>query len=147
MHVPPVLACNSPYQTKGTHAHGLQIRVPDAGVSPKCSFGDPRRACFCCRPYLLVISKVVPKIWARTNSAMVKVFGGCIQSAVGECGGDYCGVRRARVRKCSGGRGLQVWCPLDSGAWRRCVVRVAGPDKLVFTTTRYTTCVEARGQA
>jgi len=37
-------------------------------------------------PYLLVISKVVPKIWARTNSAMMKEFCDCLAVVGGEGG-------------------------------------------------------------
>ena len=60
----------------------------------------------CFRPYLLVISKVVPKIWARTNSAMVKVLR-WIQTAVGEvregtkCSGS--GMEAAVVAKLAAG--------------------------------------------
>jgi hypothetical protein len=53
-----------PDQPEGPHAHGLQISVPAMYV---------RQASFMVillQPNLLVISKVVPKICARTNSAI-----------------------------------------------------------------------------
>jgi hypothetical protein len=111
--VPGVSACpfdsspeyNSPYKPEGAHAHRLQIRVPVVPVSPWCSrfllpspstpFSRARAKHLVC-PYLLVISKVVPKIWARTNSAMMKDFcdylavvGG--RRGVGVDGGDEVG--------------------------------------------------------
>ena len=52
-------------------------------------------------PHLLVISKVVPKIWARTNSAMVD-----------------CGVYGSAT-----GAG---WRTLDKGAWEGCGWKKAG---------------------
>jgi hypothetical protein len=97
--------CNSPYKPESTHTHRLQIRVPVVSVSPCSSrflpsspsppFSRARAKRLDC-PYLLVISKVVPKIWARTNSAMVKDFcdylsvvGG--RRRVGDDGGDEVG--------------------------------------------------------
>ena len=53
-----------PDETKGAHAYGLKICIPVATFSG--SDGKTQRLV-----YLLVISKVVPKIWARTNSAML----------------------------------------------------------------------------
>jgi hypothetical protein len=54
-----------PDETEGSHAYGLQV-----GVSLRRQF----QALSQCGvlPHLLVISNVVPKIWARTNSAMVR---------------------------------------------------------------------------
>ena len=53
-----------PDETKGSHAHRLQVCVPTDFVSNMS-------ACQEGAIYLLVISKIVPKIWARTNSAML----------------------------------------------------------------------------
>jgi hypothetical protein len=57
-----------PDETKGAHAHGLQVGVPG-----QCQWSQEKQCGVC--PHLLVISKVVPKIWARTNSAMMIVGG------------------------------------------------------------------------
>jgi hypothetical protein len=76
-----------PHQAKGSHPHGLQVGVP---ISPSTSFHrstipppslfPPRRG-----SDLLVISKVVPNICARTNSAMMPwVPGGAVS------GGGWC---------------------------------------------------------
>jgi len=69
-----------PDETKGAHAHGLQVGVPG-----RCQLCQKTQCGVC--PHLLVISKVVPKIWARTNSAMVK-------------GGDYDDATGARTGLC-----------------------------------------------
>lgn len=65
--------CCLPDQTEGTHANGLEIRVPvisriSGRVANRGGFDQDAK-------YLDVISNVVPKIWARTNSAMVKCLG------------------------------------------------------------------------
>ena len=54
-----------PNEAESAHAHWLQIGVPGLSVNKPemVETGLLRR-------YLLVISNVVPKIWARTNSAM-----------------------------------------------------------------------------
>jgi hypothetical protein len=59
-----------PNQTKCTHANRLQIRV---SVIKRRSENKKKRARMrgADFPYLEVISNVVPKIWARTNSAML----------------------------------------------------------------------------
>lgn len=59
-----------PDEPKGPHADGLQIRV---SVGLVITVGEciGKRA-----TNLLVISNVVPKIWARTNSAMRGGVGG-----------------------------------------------------------------------
>ena len=57
-----------PHQTESAHANWLEIRVPVPGVSV-----DGRRRAGR-HGYLEVISKVVPKICARTNSAMLTSF-------------------------------------------------------------------------
>jgi hypothetical protein len=113
--VPVVSACpfvsspefDSPYKPEGSHTHRLQIRVPVVAVSPCYScflpsslstpFSRTRAKRLSC-PYLLVISKVVPKIWARTNSAMVKDFCGNLEVVGGrrgvcDDGGDEVGGR------------------------------------------------------
>ena len=55
-----------PYEPKGSHAHRLQVRVSKLlSACALCSIASRPAA------YLLVISKVVPKIWARTNSAIL----------------------------------------------------------------------------
>ena len=111
--VPVVSACpfvsspefDSPYKPEGSHTHRLQIRVPVVPVSPCSSrllasspstLFSRARAKRLVYPYLLVISKVVPKIWARTNSAMVKDFCGYLavvggRRRVGDDGGDEVG--------------------------------------------------------
>jgi hypothetical protein len=53
-----------PDKTKCSHADGLKICVSISGQSQ--ALHCRRR-----RAYRLVISNVVPKIWARTNSAML----------------------------------------------------------------------------
>lgn len=58
---------HSPNETKSSHAHRLQVRVSILRISRV--FCPSREAA----PYLEVISNVVPKIWARTNSAMMTV--------------------------------------------------------------------------
>jgi len=58
-----------PDKTERAHAHGLQVGVPSIMSVQR------RRIVELSLPYLLVISKVVPNIWARTNSAMVTAFG------------------------------------------------------------------------
>lgn len=63
--------CNIPDQSECTHSHWLQFRIPKSRVSSEhtargCASPASRTA------NRLVISKVVPKIWARTNSAMMK---------------------------------------------------------------------------
>jgi len=58
-----------PDKTERAHAYGLQVGVSEVlyqHPSARRSSGSK---------YLLVISKVVPNIWARTNSAMVTAFG------------------------------------------------------------------------
>jgi hypothetical protein len=113
--VPVVSACPyvsspefySPYKPEGSHTHRLQIRVPVVAISLCYSRFLPsslsarfswtranRSSC----PYLLVISKVVPKIWARTNSAMMKDFCGYLavvggRRGVCDDGGDEVGGR------------------------------------------------------
>lgn len=59
-----------PDQSKSSHAHWLQVGVP-AYIS---KMGTKKIAAMAVRRviYLLVISKVVPKIWARTNSAILE---------------------------------------------------------------------------
>jgi len=64
-----------PNETKCAHAHRLEIRVPvykreimRAKGGAELGAGLPRGC-----TYLDVISKVVPKICARTNSAIVKI--------------------------------------------------------------------------
>ena len=61
-----MLVTTVPNQTESTHAHGLQVGVPEQQsiLASPSSFSQVD-------DYLLVISKVVPKIWALTNSAMV----------------------------------------------------------------------------
>ena len=54
-----------PDKPEGAHSNGLQIRIPMVGVNTRWRLQRRKLA------YLLVISKVVPKIWARTNSAMM----------------------------------------------------------------------------
>ena len=54
-----------PHKAESAHAHWLQISVPGLSVNKPKVVGKRRL-----RHYLLVISNVVPKIWARTNSAM-----------------------------------------------------------------------------
>jgi hypothetical protein len=71
------IECNIPDQSEGTHSHRLQFRIPRYQVSNNIPPKAPSKA-----PIVnveeqgianrLVISKVVPKIWARTNSAMMK---------------------------------------------------------------------------
>lgn len=68
---------NIPDQSEGTHSHRLQFRIPRNQVSTNIPLDAPAKA-----PIVniaeqgianrLVISKVVPKIWARTNSAMME---------------------------------------------------------------------------
>lgn len=58
-----------PDEAKRAHAHGLQVGVPFRRSAQSGAMRGREGGW-----YLLVISKVVPKIWARTNSAMV---GGC----------------------------------------------------------------------
>jgi hypothetical protein len=73
---------NIPDETKGSHTNGLQVSVPLQRQSlPLSECGVSA--------HLLVISNVVPKIWARTNSAMVK--GGSGGSAAGASGSGYRG--------------------------------------------------------
>ena len=98
--VPVVSACpfvsspefDSPYKPEGSHTHRLQIRVPVVPVSPCSSrllasspstLFSRARAKRLVYPYLLVISKVVPKIWALTNSAMVTEFWDYLTVVVG----------------------------------------------------------------
>lgn len=57
-----------PDQSKSTHAYRLQICV---SASPPCQPRDNFYMRDRINPYRLVISKVVPKIWARTNSAIL----------------------------------------------------------------------------
>lgn len=72
-----------PYQAKSAHAHGLQVRVSEgilsAGfggvdrwvcVRSAMAFSAPTASCVIVTD-LLVISNVVPKICARTNSAIL----------------------------------------------------------------------------
>jgi len=60
------LPCHgSPDKTESSHTDRLQVGVPVQLLEIR----DVRRAW--CKAYLLVISKVVPKIWARTNSAIL----------------------------------------------------------------------------
>lgn len=66
-HIPISCTNNLPHKPKGTHAHRLQVRVP-----------LPRSVCDILlqrtfHSYRLVISNVVPKICARTNSAILPV--------------------------------------------------------------------------
>lgn len=56
-----------PDKTESTHAHRLQVGVSGNIVSIVLIAILHGKVLV----YLLVISKVVPKIWARTNSAMV----------------------------------------------------------------------------
>lgn len=65
-----------PNETECAHSHRLQVSVPVEVLAA------PAEGKVGCTPHLLVISKVVPKIWARTNSAMVN------------CG--VCGLRQAQ---------------------------------------------------
>jgi hypothetical protein len=75
------LGCsNIPDETKGSHTNGLQVSVPSRRQS------HPLSECGV-SPHLLVISNVVPKIWARTNSAMVMCGSG--GSATGASGRSY----------------------------------------------------------
>lgn len=60
---------HSPYEPKGTHANRLQICIPIRRISATQNLW----LMFRLPAYLLVISKVVPKIWARTNSAILPV--------------------------------------------------------------------------
>ena len=55
-----------PDETKGSHANWLKIRVSILTVNTQAIAGLDT----CQAAYLEVISNVVPKIWARTNSAM-----------------------------------------------------------------------------
>jgi hypothetical protein len=57
---------SAPDKTKGTHPNRLEICVP-VGIIVSRAQWNMRSAV----RYLLVISKVVPKIWARTNSAIL----------------------------------------------------------------------------
>lgn len=54
-----------PNQSKCAHANGLEVGIPICGISQLILLNNASRL-----SYLEVISKVVPKIWARTNSAM-----------------------------------------------------------------------------
>jgi hypothetical protein len=76
----PQSGSDIPDETKGSHAYGLQVSVPVRSQS------HPLLQCGVL-PHLLVISNVVPKIWARTNSAMVD----CVydDSATGAGGSGY----------------------------------------------------------
>jgi hypothetical protein len=56
-----------PDEAKGSHAYRLQVGVPVGGKVSVWREGSEGY-----KPHLLVISNVVPKIWARTNSAMVE---------------------------------------------------------------------------
>lgn len=68
--------CNIPDKSEGTHSHRLQFRIPrnqvstniliDAAEAPIVNVAEQGIA------NRLVISKVVPKIWARTNSAIME---------------------------------------------------------------------------
>ncbi len=91
-----------PHQAKGSHPHGLQVGVPISPSTtvppfhrspiPPPSLFSPRRG-----SDLLVISKVVPNIWARTNSAMMPWAAGAGAGAVVGAGGHE-GKRRPRGR-------------------------------------------------
>lgn len=60
---------NLPDETEGTHSDRLKISVAaDDNVRMRSTLTKNER------PYRLVISKVVPKIWARTNSAIAAVY-------------------------------------------------------------------------
>lgn len=61
-----------PDETESSHAHRLQVRIPEHTVRLLQFLIQVNFLPRAHPPYLLVISKVVPKIWARTNSAMVK---------------------------------------------------------------------------
>ena len=56
-----------PYEAKGAHSDGLQVGVPVRSRSAARLQGEWHWS----TANLLVISNVVPKIWARTNSAML----------------------------------------------------------------------------
>jgi hypothetical protein len=58
---------NIPDEPEGSHAHRLEVRIPKKQISAKESMAGQRA-----RANRLVISKVVPKIWDRTNSAILK---------------------------------------------------------------------------
>lgn len=55
---------NAPYQPKSSHPHRLQVGIPEL-LSATC-----QNITGGIQTDRLVISKVVPKIWARTNSAI-----------------------------------------------------------------------------
>lgn len=95
---------NIPDKAEGSHAHGLQI-----GVSLRCQYLE--YLSLCVLPHLLVISNVVPKIWARTNSAIVV---DAREGFATGAGGSVCGGVALEVVEERSAVGQQEVCDLGS---------------------------------
>lgn len=67
----------APNKSKGAHSDGLEVRISEVNIYQRPVVRCLSEGFLRGIQYLLVISKVVPKIWARTNSAIAVVQFAC----------------------------------------------------------------------